>query len=125
MIVGIPFGRHPGATLSVSGLNAARPFFAASVSGYSRLHRPPGSPNFVLQTRKIPAVLFAAVPPSDHVDFKPTALVVHRVGAPGPSTISRPFAARMFIAHMRFGARRDGAPATFTVSPTFKFSGVA
>jgi hypothetical protein len=25
----------------------------------------------------------------------------------------------MFIAHIRFGARRDGAPATFTVSPTF------
>ena len=44
---------------------------------------------------------------------------------PGPRTISRPFAARMFIAHIRFGARRDGAPATLTVSPTFRFSGVA
>ena len=33
MIVGMPFGRHPGATLSVSGLNEARAFFAASVSG--------------------------------------------------------------------------------------------
>ena len=33
MIVGIPFGRQPGATLSVSGLNAARFFLPASVSG--------------------------------------------------------------------------------------------
>src|SRR5262249_1880488 len=33
MIVGMPFGRQPGATLSVRGLNAARAFFAASVNG--------------------------------------------------------------------------------------------
>ena len=44
---------------------------------------------------------------------------------PGPSTISRPFAARMFDAHIRFGVWREGAPATFTVSPTFRLSGVA
>ena len=33
MIVGMPLGRQPGATVSVSGLNAARAFCAAAVSG--------------------------------------------------------------------------------------------
>jgi len=37
MIVGMPFGRHPGATLSVSGLNEARAFFADTAEVAARL----------------------------------------------------------------------------------------
>ena len=73
----------------------------------------------------MPAVLFTAVPPSNQVDLEPRAVFCQRGGVPGPSTIWRPFAARMFIDHIRFGARREGAPATLMVSPTLRFSGVA
>ena len=52
--------------LSVTGLKRRTGFFAVSVSGYSLLHNPPGSSNFELDTRKMPAVLFTAVPPSNH-----------------------------------------------------------
>jgi hypothetical protein len=45
------------------------------------------------------------LPPSNQVDLEPAAFFVRSGSRPGPSTISRPFAARMFIAHTRFGAR--------------------
>src|SRR6185295_8905034 len=75
----------------------------------------------------MPAVRFAVVPPSNHVVAAPAAVVVvcQRGLMPGPRTISRPLAGRMFIAHIRVGSRLDGAPAILIVSPTLRFSGVA
>src|SRR5262249_8812878 len=88
-------------------------------------HNPGPSPSFELQTRNIPALVFTSLPPSNHVVVDPDADVFHRGLMPGPKTISRPFAAITFDAHIRFGARFEGDPAILMVSPTFRFSGVA
>jgi hypothetical protein len=59
------------------------------------------------------------------VVFSPVAVVCQCGLFPGSSTSSLPAAVSTFVPDSRVGDRFDGLPANVTVSPTFRFSGVA
>src|SRR5512140_1354067 len=127
MIVGMPFGLQPRATVSCSGSHAASAFLAAGVNDMGPLQSArgaaSGSSNDELHTLKIPGVGGCSVVSRDRSSAKAAAFICQRGLVPGAITSSLPDEVNRLVPNIRIGATLEGLPATFTLSPTLSAFG--